>query len=80
MAFDHVPVLYQIHQESIPLERYAKEVKEAVSEKINVSHEIVREQVATEDALIPELPCEYCGNWHIEGQCPYLLEDDFFLR
>jgi len=70
VVFDNIPVVYQIPKENLPMDRYAKEVRNTVTEKVFSFSKAVNGQDGVEVQLVPETYCGYCGNWHAEGECP----------
>jgi len=69
LVIDNVPVFYPM-QLGQSQDKYAQEVKAAILEtQFNQSH-AAKEPDKKEDRFIPEQYCDYCGNWHGEGECP----------
>lgn len=90
LALDNVPILYEIAKEGLPMERYAEEVQNTVSEKAFVLTQTEKKQDTEQDTehiqYIPTSYCGYCGNWHGEGDCPLgdpenwpEIDDDDFM-
>jgi len=87
LVIDHVPVLYEMPQDKQLAEKYAQEVKEAVSDRFFFFDELddnddkkdkksdQRAEKPKEDhEYVPALYCGYCGGFHEEGDCPLDIE------
>ncbi|HDY88578.1 MAG TPA: hypothetical protein ENH82_10790 [bacterium] len=72
ITFDHVPVLCQIPEDKLPMKKYAEEVKNAVSERVFSFVKRLDVQSQKQDENTLEFYCEYCGNFHAEGDCPFM--------
>ncbi len=68
VTFDNIPVFYQIPENKLPMEKYAAEVRSAVSERALIRRLEVQNQESDE----PEYYCEYCGNFHAKDDCPFM--------
>ena len=70
VVLDNVPVFYQMPKDNLPMDKYAEEVRSAVTEKVFSFSEMGKDQSQEQDKLAPETYCGYCGSWHAEGECP----------
>ena len=89
MAIDRVPVLYEMPQDKELAEKFAQEVKEAVSERFFFFDEPddkkdkkpdkkPEDRKPNEDyEYVPALYCGYCGGFHGEGECLLDVEGSF---
>ena len=74
VTFDNVPVLCQIPEDKLPMKKYAEEVKNAVSERVFSFVKRLDVQSQTQDENTLEFYCEYCGNFHAEGDCLFMMD------
>jgi len=74
IVLDNVPVFYEVPRESLPMEKYAEEVRNTISEKAFVLTQTQKKQDTEQDTehtqYVPTSYCGYCGNWHADGECP----------
>jgi hypothetical protein len=70
LVLDNVPVVYQTPKDELLMEKYAQEVRSAVSEKLLNLPSAQDKEKSVRDKFAPETYCGYCGNWHLEGECP----------
>ena len=73
IVLDNVPVFYEISKESLPLQMYAEQVRNTVSERVFTSYEKdenQREQDDGQKRYVPTYCCDYCGYVHADGECP----------
>jgi hypothetical protein len=77
VVFDNIPVFYQIPRDDMAIEKYAQEIRIAVSEKLLSLPEIQDKEKIARDKFVPESYCGYCGNWHVEGECPLVDAKDW---
>ena len=88
MSIDHVPVLYEMQQDKELTETYARQVKEAVSERFFFFEEFddLKDKKTGQEAdaagkrpkddyeYVPALYCGCCGSFHGDGECPLMDE------
>ena len=84
LAIDQVPVLYEMPQDKDLADKYAQDVKEAVSERFFFFDELDDKKDKKPDQnaekpkhdyeYVPALYCGYCGGIHDEGECPLMDE------
>jgi len=70
VVFEDVPVLYQVVKDSLPLDKYAEEVRSVVSEKVFSFAKTKENQAQEQGKLGAIYYCGYCGYRHAEGECP----------
>jgi len=70
IVLDNIPVLYEVPENKISLDKFAEQVRNTVSENDFVFGLPDSKQDQDQALLLPESYCECCGNWHAEGQCP----------
>jgi len=74
ITLDNVPVFYSMPKESLPIELYAEQVRQVVSEKLftfeTEDNKRKQEQDKRPSVYSPPLYCGYCGTVHAEGECP----------
>jgi hypothetical protein len=86
ISLDHVPVLYELPQDKELRDKFAAEVKSAVSERFhefdfgigNGSDAALTGKVGGDPEAVGAFYCEACGNFHGPGQCP--MEDEVTVR
>ena len=88
MSIDHVPVLYEMQQDKELTETYARQVKDAVSERFFFFEEFddPKDKKTGQEAdaagkrpkddyeYVPALYCGCCGSFHGDGECPLMDE------
>ena len=90
ITLDSVPVLYEIPREGLPMEVYAAQVRNVVSERVftfgKKGEKQNEEQNKERTGYVPILYCGYCGCRHAEGECPLGdvedwpdIDDDFMF-
>lgn len=87
LVLDNVPVIYKIPRDDLIMEKYAAEVRSTVSEKLFSFPKTPDKENRIQDKFVPETYCGYCGNWHLEGECPLgdaenwpqIIDDDFMF-
>ena len=77
VSFDQVPVFYEMPEDAQSMKKYGDEVKSAVMERISRIPSKGDMQTGKKDDFDPEFYCEYCGNFHGEGECP--VEDMYMM-
>jgi proteasome lid subunit RPN8/RPN11 len=82
ITIDHVPVLYELGYDEKRQEKYAQDVKEAVSERFFFFDDFddlradkldptTKDKSQKHDyEYVPALYCNCCGNFHGDGECP----------
>ena len=70
ITFDHIPVFFQVPKHELAMEKYAEEVKKLVADRPLGLPEAGVKHPGERDDYIPVFYCEYCGNFHAEGECP----------
>ena len=87
LTLDNVPVLYKLTKNELSMEKYAKEVKDAVQARTIFLDEPALTGTQQGQGVLPHVICSYCGGWHTERDCPFinegaipgLLDEDFLL-
>ena len=89
ITLDNVPVLYEILKEGLPMEIYAEQVRNMVSERVFAfanKEEKQEDQDKEQTGYAPTSYCGYCGYSHAEGECPLgnaenwpNIDDDDFM-
>ena len=88
MSIDHVPVLYEMQQDKELTENYARQVKDAVSErffffdefddpkdkKTGQETDAITKRPRDDYEYVPALYCGCCGSFHGDGECPLMDE------
>lgn len=73
ITLDSVPVLYEIPREGLPMEVYAAQVRNVVSERVftfDKKDEKQNEHDKKQAGYVPISYCGYCGYRHADGECP----------
>lgn len=70
VVFDNIPVVYQIPKDKLPMDKYAEEVRNTVSQKVFSLARTEENQAQGQDNFGSIHYCEYCGYRHAEGECP----------
>jgi len=90
ITLDNVPVFYEISREGLPMEEYAEQVRNMVSERVFSFSREDKNQNEGQDKVptgyVPISYCGYCGYRHADGECPLAdsknwpnIDDDDFM-
>jgi len=77
ITIDNVPVFYDMPKESLPIQPYAEQVQNTVSQKLFSLPDMQQGQIQEKINLSPQKQglaaihyCPYCGYVHPEEACP----------
>jgi proteasome lid subunit RPN8/RPN11 len=80
VTFDNVPVFYEMPKDTMPMEKYAEQVKNTVSQMVFTftgKDQDQTEQEQQQGQYVPTYYCDCCGYVHADGECPLAGDENW---